>query len=86
MAEKEIKEVKNAPKKAKSDKPSLFSRIAAWFRSCKAEMKKIVWSNWTTVRTNTIMVLVSIIVISAAIGLVDLLFSQGIVILSILVN
>ncbi len=86
MAEKEIKEVKQAPKKAKSDKPSLFSRLAAFFKSCKAEMKKIVWSSWTTVRSNTLMVLVSIIVISAAIGIVDLLFSQGIVVLSILVK
>lgn len=83
MAEKENKAVK-APKKEKSKSPSLFSRIAAWFRSCKAELKKITWSSWSSVKTNTIMVLVSIIVISAAIGLVDLLFSQGIVILSIL--
>lgn len=84
MAEKEIKEVKKAPKKAKSDKPSLFSRLAAFFKSCKSEMKKIVWSSWATVKSNTIMVLAVIIVVSAAIGLVDLLFSQGIVILSIL--
>lgn len=83
MAEKETKAVK-ASKKEKSGKPSLFSRIAAWFRSCKAEMKKVTWSSWSSVKTNTIMVLVSIIVISAAIGLIDLLFSQGIVILSIL--
>lgn len=83
MAEKETKAVK-ATKKEKSGKPSLFSRIAAWFRSCRAELKKITWSSWSSVRTNTIMVLVTIIVVSAAIGLVDLLFSQGIVILSIL--
>ena len=85
MAEKEIKEVKKAPKKAKSDKPSIFSRLAGFFKSCKAEMKKIVWSNWSTVRANTIMVLASIIVISAAIGLVDLIFNQGITILGILI-
>ncbi len=82
MAEKETKVVKQA----KAKKPSLFSRLAAFFKSCKAEMKKIVWANPATVRSNTLMVLVSIIVISAAIGLVDLLFSQGIVILSILVK
>ena len=82
MAEKETK----VAKQAKSNKPSLFSKLAAFFKSCKAEMKKIVWSSWTTVRSNTLMVLASIIVISAAIGLVDLLFSQGIVILSILVK
>lgn len=83
MAEKEMKSAKTS-KKAKSKTPPLFSRIAAWFRSCKAEMKKITWSSWSSVKTNTIMVLVSIIVISVVIGLVDLLFSRGIVILSIL--
>ena len=82
MAEKETK----VAKQAKSSKPSLFSKLAAFFKSCKSDMKKIVWSSWTTVRSNTLMVLVSIIVISAAIGIVDLLFSQGIVILSILVK
>lgn len=93
MADKEIKAKDNAvekaekkaPKKAKKDKPSFFSKIAAWFRSCKAEMKKIVWTGWPTVRSNTLMVLVTIIVISAVIGLVDVLFSQSIVILGILI-
>ena len=85
MAEKETKAVK-APKKEKSNKPSLFSRIAAWFRSCKAEMKKITWATWSNVKTNTIMVLITIIVLSAVIGLVDFIFSQGIVILGILIK
>ncbi len=83
MAEKETKVVKTS-KKTKSNTPQIFSRIHAWFRSCKAELKKITWSSWSSVKTNTLMVLISIIVISAVIGLVDLLFSQGIVILSIL--
>lgn len=83
MAEKEMKVAKTSKKKS-SNTPPLFSRIAAWFRSCKAEMKKITWSSWSSVKTNTVMVLVSIIVISIVIGLVDLLFSRGIVILSIL--
>lgn len=90
MADKEIKEVaKKAdqtkkPAKVKKDKPSLGSRIAAWFKSCKAEMKKIVWASWSSVKNNTVMVLVTIIAVGLVIGLVDLLFSQGIVILSIL--
>ncbi len=86
MAEKEIKEVKKAAKETvkkevskpkKEKKPSIFSRIGAWFKSCKSEMKKVVWASWPSVRKNTIMVLVCIIVISAAIALVDLLFSNG---------
>ena len=96
MAEKETKEVKEvsakeAPQKAKVKKPTLFSRLsagfaklAAWLKTCKAEMKKIVWANWDNVKSNTIMVLICIVVVSAIIGVLDLLFSQGIVVLSIL--
>ena len=89
MAEKDTKEVvekkaSEKPAKAKVKKPGFFSKLGAWLKSCKSEMKKIVWASWSSVRSNSVMVLVTIIVISALIGLVDLLFSQGIVILSIL--
>ena len=85
MAEKEVKEApkKEAPKKEK--KPSIFSRFGAWFKSCKSEMKKVVWASWSSVKSNTIMVLICIIVVSAAIGLVDYLLSQGFTILGRLI-
>ncbi len=90
MAENETKEVKEvskkeAPKKTTVKKPSIFSRIRAWFRSCKSEMKKIVWASWSSVKSNTIMVLICIVVVSAVIGLVDYLFSQGFSILGKLI-
>ncbi len=94
MAEKEIKEVKaekaaskkeNKPEKVKKDKPSLFSRIVAWFKSCKSEMKKVVWASWSNVWSNTVMVLVCIIVVAAALGAVDYIFNQGINLLNILI-
>ena len=92
MAEKEI--IKEAADTAKTEvkkevskpkKPSIFSRIKAWFKSCKSEMKKVVWASWSSVRSNTIMVLICIIVVSAVIGLVDYLFSQGFTILGKLI-
>ncbi len=94
MAEKDtVKEVKEAAKetakkevsKAKPKKPSIFSRIGAWFKSCKSEMKKVVWASWSSVKSNTLMVLICIIVVSAVIGLVDYLFSQGFTILGRLI-
>ncbi len=92
MAEKEIiNEAKDTAKKevkkevSKPKKPSIFSRIKAWFKSCKSEMKKVVWASWSSVRSNTLMVLVCIIVVSAVIGLVDYLFSQGFTILGKLI-
>ena len=64
--------------KKKSDKPSLFSRIAAFFRSIKSEIKKISWSPAGDVRKNTLVVLVVLIVCSVALFIVDLVFLQGI--------
>ena len=93
MAEKEIiKEAQDTAKKevkkeaaSKPKKPSIFSRFGAWLKSCKSEMKKVVWASWSSVRSNTIVVLVCIVVVSAVIGLVDYLFSQGFTILGKLI-
>lgn len=71
--------------KAKSKKPSLGSRIVAWFRSVKAEMKKIVWASFKSVRSNTLMVAVVVLVFAAAIGIVDFIFSKFIYVLGILI-
>ena len=64
--------------KAKSDKPSVPSRIAAWFRSCKAEMKKIVWAGPKSVVKNSVMVIITIAVVALVIALLDFVFAQGI--------
>lgn len=55
-AEKAEAKAKKPAKEKKSDKPSVPSRIAAWFRSCKSEMKKIVWASPKSVLSNSIMV------------------------------
>ncbi len=75
-AEKAKKEDK--PAKAKSDKPSVPSRMAAWFRSCKAEMKKVVWASPKSVLHNSVMVIVVIAVVAVAVALLDFVFTQGI--------
>lgn len=77
-------EAKKAAKAKKKDKPSLFSRIAAWFRSCKSEMKKIVWSSPKSVLNNFVLVAVTVVVMSAAIAIVDFLFGQAVNALALL--
>ena len=80
--EETVKADKKASKPAKakkSDKPSVPSRIAAWFRSCKSEMKKISWSSPKTVLHNSIMVIITIVVVALVIALLDYVFSAGIV-------
>ncbi len=69
-------ETKNVKKK--SDKPSLWSKIASFARSVKSEVKKISWSPWTDVRKNTLVVVVVIAACVVALAIVDYVFAQGI--------
>ena len=64
--------------KKKSDKPSLWSRIASFARSIKSEVKKISWSPWSEVKKNTFVVVVVIAVCAIALAIVDYVFLQGI--------
>ena len=84
MADLENKKANNPETKTvkkKSDKPSLWSRIASFARSIKSEVKKISWSPWTEVRKNTIVVVVVIIVCVLALFIVDFVFNWGIALL-----
>ena len=67
---------KKSPKKAK---PKLTERIAKFFRSYKSELKKFTWSPWNQVCKNTLVVIVTVVICAAAIGLLELVFYQGIV-------
>lgn len=86
MAENEKKELTKTADKSeakqvkakKKDKPSFGSRIVAWFRSCKSEIKKIVWSSPKSVLNNFVLVAVTVVVLGLAIGILDFLFGQAI--------
>ncbi len=86
MAENENKtDLQKAPKEAKpqkQDKPSVWQRIGTWFKSLKSECKKISWANWKSVRSNSVIVLVCVIIFSAVLGILDYCFSSAIVGLS----
>lgn len=86
MAEEKVTKAAEKDVKAKSSKkPSVFKRFAAWLRSVKAELKKIVWTSPATVRANTIMVMILMLVFAVATGLVDFVFSRFIYILGKLI-
>ena len=74
VADKETKAVKKDVKTKKEKKPS---RIIAWLRTTKAEMKKIAWTPKKTVIRNTTFSLVGMIVLGAAIALLDYVFSTA---------
>ena len=89
MAEKENASktavTKKSAKAGSAKKPSVFKRMAAWFRSVKAELKKIVWTSPRTVRINSIMVIIAMLIFAAVTGLVDAVFSKFIYILGKLI-
>ena len=83
MADLENKKANNPENtvKKKSDKPSLWSRIASFARSIKSEVKKISWSTWTDVRKNTLVVVVVIAICAVGLAIIDYVFSWGITLL-----
>ena len=53
-------------------------KVGKFLRSLKSEFKKIVWSPWSQVRKNTLVVLVVVIACAIVIALLDFLFSRSI--------
>lgn len=62
--------------KAKSNKPSFGERLKKIWKDFKAEFKKIVWSSKRNTFNNTVLVVVSMIVIAICIGVLDFAFGK----------
>ena len=64
-----------------SKKPNFFVRtgraISKWFRAMKSELKKVVWPNGKQLLNNTMIVLVSILIVGIVVCLFDFLAGQG---------
>lgn len=76
MAEnKEIKKAADkAAKPAKEKKPGWFSKLVKLFKESKSEVKKITWSDKKSTTKNTILVIVSLVIIAVIFGLFDMGF------------
>ena len=61
-------------------------KVGKFLRSLKSEFKKISWSSWRDVRKNTTVVLIVVIAVAILIGVVDVLFSKGIIALDSLIG
>ena len=63
-------------------KPNIFkrmgSRIAKFWRDFRSEMKKVVWMSGSDLRKNSILVIVSVIVFTLVLGVVDFVLSWAI--------
>lgn len=58
--------------------PSRREKTLKFFRSLKSECKKVSWYTWKQTWKGTLVVLVTVVALAAAIGLLDLAFSKGI--------
>ena len=81
VSEKETKAVKKETKSKKDKKPS---RVIAWFRTTKAELKKISWTPKKTLIKNTIIALSGMVALGAVIALLDVFFNAAIAALEII--
>lgn len=73
---KDVSKKETKPTKAKSNKLPMKVRLSKMWRDFKSEFKKIVWSNRRNTFNNTVLVVVSMVVIAVVIGLLDLGFSK----------
>ncbi len=64
-------------------KPNMFARAKEWFIDVKAEFKRVVWPSFSKVKQNTLIVIAFVIIVGAAIWILDALFSGG---MSMLIN
>ena len=67
-------------------KPSIFSRMAKFFKDCKSEFSKLIWPTKKQLAKNSSVVLVSMIVVGACLSLVDFSLSKGLYALKDLID
>ena len=67
-------------------KPNFFvrtgRRFAKWFREMKSELKKVVWPSGKQLVNNTLVVLVSVLIVGVIVCLFDWLAGSGLGLLS----
>lgn len=67
-------------------KPNFFvragHRFSKWFREMKSELKKVVWPSGKQLVNNTLVVLVSVLIVGVIVCLFDMLAGLGIDLLS----
>ncbi|NPV54081.1 MAG: preprotein translocase subunit SecE [Firmicutes bacterium] len=51
-------------------------RVGRFLRDVRAELKKVAWPNRKELISYTVIVIISVMIVAAFIGLIDLVFSQ----------
>ena len=74
------KEVKNVA--TVQSKPTLWNKITKFLREVRSEMRKVSWPNRKELITYTIVVLVTVVIVAAFTGLVDVIVTAVLNLLS----
>ena len=83
MAEKKTNVEANVATKKK--KKPFGERIKKFFRDYKGEFKRITWTPKEQVKKNSMLVLVIVVASAVLLGLIDVVFSKGIIALGSLI-
>ena len=70
-----------AKKDKKEKKPSVFARIAKWFKDMRSELKKVQWPTRKQTVNNTLIVIACVFVVGVFIWIFDYVAGSGIDIL-----
>lgn len=84
-ADKAVEKKKYVPTKPVKEKVKLKVRIANFIRDYRSEIKKIVWPTFKQLTASTKIVVIAIVLMGIAVGVVDFLFSKGILLLGSLI-
>jgi len=73
---KSVQPASKSPAK-KPQKDGMFKKFAKYLRDTRSEVKKVVWPDRQQIVNNSIIVIISIGIIGAIIGMLDFGFAQG---------
>lgn len=82
MANIEKKDVEKKDVKKKKDKPAIFTRIGKYFHEVWGEVKKLAWPSRKELISYTLTVLAFIVVFAIILYACDLIFAEGLNLLS----
>ncbi len=57
-------------------KKSFFSRLKNYFKEVVVELKKVVWPSWDSVKSNTVVVIVSVLIAAFVLGFIDMALAK----------
>jgi preprotein translocase subunit SecE len=68
------------PRDPKAERESLPARLALFYRQVIAELRKVIWPTRKELITYTAVVLVFVVVVAAYVGVLDVIFAKGVLI------